>query len=94
MRERRANLLSRYALLFFGATCPPELTPGDSPMGSLEMSIGDLEQEELCGAACRALRAGRVHLHRCAYVARMRPASSDFLRGARASTGDRRWLAK
>jgi len=36
-----------------------------------------------------------VHLaHRCAYVARMRPAPSDFLRGARAFTGDRRWLAR
>lgn len=34
-----------------GAACPPELTPGDSPMGSLEMSIGDLEQEELCGVS-------------------------------------------
>lgn len=78
--------------LFSGpATCPPELTPGDSPIDSLEMSIGDLEQKEFAKGEggrgeCRAFlsRVGRVriHLHRYAYVARMRLAGpwSDFLR--------------
>lgn len=56
------------------------------------MSIGDLEQEEsLRRAVRRVARSEPVHLHRCAYVARMRPAPSDFLRGARASeAGDSR----
>lgn len=97
-RERSDLLFGCLSRLFSGpTTCPPELTPGNSPIDSLEMSIGDLEQEFARGRGrgeCRAFlsRVGRVyvHLHRYAYVARMRPAGpwSDFLRGARASETD------